>query len=72
MTQEPMNMKTCRFTNEQKELALRQAESGGPCRRGVPQVDHQPADVLPLEKKFGGIGVEEHRRLKTLEEQNVV
>ena len=63
-------MKKSRFTNEQIAFALKQAESGTPvevvCRKlGVSQ-----PTFYRWKKKFDGMGVEELRRLKSLEDEN--
>ena len=40
------------------------------CRRGVSEAWSHRANVLSLEKKFGGMGVAELRKLRQLEEEN--
>ena len=63
-------MKKSRFTNEQIAFGLRQVESGTPievvCRKlGICQ-----QTFYRWKKKFAGMGVEELRRLKSLEDEN--
>jgi len=62
-------MKKSRFTNGQIAFALKQAESGTPveevCRKlGISQ------QTFRWKKKLAGLGVEELRCLKSLEEEN--
>ena len=62
-------MKKSRFTNEQIAFGLRQVESGTPieevCRK--PGISQQ---TFYRWKKFAGMGVEELRRVKSLEDEN--
>ena len=67
-----MTMKESRFTNEQRAFALCQAESGVPVEEVCRKLGIRQQTYYRWKKKFGGIGVEELRRLKTLEEKNVV
>ena len=62
-------MKKSKFTEEQVVYALKQAEAGMPikelCRNGV-----SDATFYTWRKKYGGLGAEELRRLKQLEDEN--
>lgn len=63
-------MKKSKFTDEQIAFALRQADTGisvdEVCRKmGVSQ-----ATFYNWRKKYGGLGVNELRRLRQLEEEN--
>ncbi|TWU49251.1 Transposase [Rubripirellula reticaptiva] len=63
-------MKKSKFTDQQIAFALKQAETGTPtdevCRRlGISQ-----QTFYGWKKKFAGLGTEELRRLKQLEEEN--
>ena len=65
-----MPMKKSHFTEEQIAYALRQAETGTAvtevCRgMGVSEQTH-----YRWKKQYGGLGVQEIRRLKLLEEEN--
>jgi hypothetical protein len=48
-------MKTSKFTDEQIAIALRQAEAGTP----VGEICRKRADLLPLEERFGALGLSE-------------
>ena len=57
-------MKRKRFTEEQIAFALRQAESGTPVEEICRKMGASEATFYRWEKKFGGMGVAEVRRLK--------
>ena len=64
-------MKKSRFTNEQIAFALRQAESGTAVEEVCRKLSISQQTFYRWRKKFGGMGVEELRRLKSLEEETV-
>ena len=68
--QEMMTMKKSRFTNEQIAFALKQAESGVPVEEVCRKLGVSQPTFYRWKKKFDGMGVEELRRLKSLEEEN--
>ena len=63
-------MKKSKFTNEQIAFALRQAESGTPIEEVCRKLGVSQQTFYRWKKKFAGMGVEELRRLKSLEEEN--
>ena len=63
-------MKKSRFTNEQIAFALHQAESGTAVEEVCRELSIRQQTFYRWRKKFGGLGVEELRRLKSLEEEN--
>ncbi|KAA5546359.1 IS3 family transposase [Roseiconus nitratireducens] len=63
-------MKKSRFTNEQIAFALKQAESGTPVEEVCRKLGVSQPTFYRWKKKFEGRGVEELRRLKSLEEEN--
>ena len=63
-------MKKSRFTNGQIAFALRQAESGTPIEEVCRKLGVSQQTFYRWKKKFAGMGVEELRRLKSLEEEN--
>lgn len=63
-------MKKSRFTDEQIAFALRQAESGTPVEEVCRKLGVSQQTFYRWKKKFGGMGVEELRRLKSLDEEN--
>ena len=63
-------MKKSRFTNEQIAFALRQADSGTPIEEVCRKLGVSQQTFYRWKKKFAGMGVEELRRLKSLEEEN--
>ena len=63
-------MKKSRFTNEQIAFALKQAESGVPVEEVCRKLGVSQPTFYRWKKKFDGMGVEELRRLKSLEEEN--
>lgn len=63
-------MKKSRFTNEQIAFALRQVESGTPIEEVCRKLGISQQTFYRWKKKYAGMGVEELRRLKSLEEEN--
>ena len=63
-------MKKSRFTNEQIAFALRQAESGTAVEEVCRKLNISQQTFYRWRKKCGGMGVEELRRLKSLEDEN--
>ena len=63
-------MKKSRFTNEQIAFALKQAESGVAVEEVCRKLGISQQTFCRWKKKFGGMGVEELRRLKSLAEEN--
>ena len=63
-------MKKSRFTNEQIAFALRQAESGTAVEEVCRKLNISQQTFYRWRKKFGGMGFEELRRLKSLEDEN--
>lgn len=63
-------MKKSRFTNEQIAFALKQAESGVPVEEVCRKLGVSQPTFYRWKKKFDGMGVEELRRLRNLEEEN--
>ncbi len=63
-------MKKSRITNEQIAFALKQAESGVPVEEVCRKLGVSQPTFYRWKKKFDGMGVEELRRLRTLEEEN--
>ena len=59
-------MKKSRFTNEQIAFALRQAESGTAVEEVCRKLSISQQTFYRWRKKFGGMGVEALRRLKSL------
>ena len=58
------------FSEEQISFALRQAESGTTVAEIVRKLGVSEQTFYRWKKKFGGLGVAELRKLKTLEEEN--
>jgi putative transposase len=65
-----MAMKKSAFSEEQIAFALRQAESGTPPAEVCRKLGITEATFYRWKKKFAGMGVNEVRRLKLLEEEN--
>ena len=63
-------MKKSRVTNEQIAFALKQAESGTPVEEVCRKLGVSQPTFYRWKKKFDGMGVEELRRLKSLEDEN--
>ena len=58
-----------RFTEEQIAFALRQGEAGTPVRDICRKMGMSEQAFYRWKKKYGGLGVSELRRLKSLEEE---
>ena len=65
-----MKLKQSRFTNQQIAFALRQTESGTPVEEVCRKLSIGQQTFDRWRKKIGGMGAEELRRLKSLEEEN--
>ena len=63
-------MKKSRFTNEQIAFALKQSESGTPVDEVCRKLGISQPTFYRWKKKFDGMGVEELRRFKSLEDEN--
>ena len=63
-------MKRSHFTTEQIVFAIRQAESGTPVAEVCRKMGISEATFYNWKKKYGGISVNELRRLRQLEEEN--
>jgi putative transposase len=63
-------MKKSKFTEEQVVYALKQAEAGVPIKELCRKYGVSEATFYAWRKKYGGLGAEEMRRLKQLEEEN--
>lgn len=63
-------MKKSKFTDEQIAFALKQAESGTPVDEVCRKLGISQQTFYRWKKKFAGLGTEELRRLKSLEEEN--
>lgn len=63
-------MKTTKFTEEQIAFALRQAETGTKVAEVCRKMGISDATFYNWKKKYGGLGLNELRRLKQLEEEN--
>lgn len=63
-------MKKSRYTEEQIAFALRQAEHGTPVKDVIRKMRISEQTFYRGEKKYGGLGTSELRRLKMLEEEN--
>jgi len=63
-------MRKSRFTEQQIEFALRQAETGTKVSEVCRKIGIAEATFYNWKKKYGGLGVSELRRLKQLEEDN--
>jgi putative transposase len=63
-------MKKSKFTEEQVVYALKHAEAGVPIKELCRKYGVSEATFYAWRKKYGGIGAEEMRRLKQLEEEN--
>ena len=63
-------MKRSRYTEEQMAFALRQAEHGTPVKEVIRKMGISEQTFYRWEKKYGGLGTSELRRLKMLEEEN--
>jgi len=65
-----LKMKKSRFTNEQIAFALHQAASGTAVEEVCRELSIRQQTFYRWRKKFGGMGVEELRRLKSSKEEN--
>jgi len=63
-------MKRSKFTESQIVFALRQAEGGVKVDEVCRKMGISEATFYNWKKKYGGVGVNELRRLKQLEEEN--
>jgi putative transposase len=63
-------MKRSKFTEQQIVFALRQAENGTRVEEVCRKMGISEATFYNWKKKFGGLGVNELRRLRQLEEEN--
>jgi putative transposase len=63
-------MKKSKFTEEQVVYALKQAEAGVPIKELCRKYGVSDATFYAWRKKYGGLGAEEMRRLKQLEDEN--
>jgi len=63
-------MKKTKFTEQQIAFALKQAESGTRVDEVCRKMGISEATFYNWKKKFGGLGVNELRRLRQLEEEN--
>jgi putative transposase len=63
-------MKKSKFTEEQVVYALKQAEAGVPIKELCRKYGVSDATFYTWRKKYGGLGAEEMRRLKQLEDEN--
>jgi putative transposase len=63
-------MKTSKFTEEQIAFTLKQAELGTPVKEVIRKTGITEQTFYRWKKKYGGLGMNELRRLKQLEEEN--
>lgn len=63
-------MKKSKFTDQQIAFALKQAETGTPIDEVCRKLGISQQTFYRWKKKFAGLGTEELRRLKQLEEEN--
>lgn len=63
-------MKKSEFTDQQIAFALKQAETGTPIDEVCRKLGISQQTFYRWKKKFAGLGTEELRRLKQLEEEN--
>jgi putative transposase len=59
-----------KFTEEQIAYALKQAEHGTPVSEVIRKMGISEQTFYRWKKKYGGLGMNELRRLKQLEEEN--
>lgn len=65
-----MPIKRSKFTEEQIEFALRQAEGGINVEEGCRKLGIEETSFYVRKKKYGGLGMTELRRFKQLEEDS--
>mgnify|MGYP001289753560 FL=1 len=63
-------MKKSKFTESQIVFAIKQSETGTPVSEVCRKMGISTATFYNWKKKYGGLGVSELRRLKSLEEEN--
>lgn len=63
-------MKKTRFTEQQIAFALKQAETGTAVAEVVRKLGISEATFYNWKKKYGGLSINELRRLKQLEDEN--
>ena len=63
-------MKKSRFTEEQIAFALKQAETGTPVAEVLRRMGISEQTFYRWKKLYGGLGKDELRRLKQLEDEN--
>ena len=63
-------MKTSKFTEEQIAFTLKQAELGTPVKEVIRKTGITEQTFYRWKKKYGGLGMNELRRLRQLEEEN--
>jgi putative transposase len=63
-------MKKSRFTEEQIAFALHQADTGTAIEEICRKMGISPATFYQWKKKYGGLGINELKRLRQLEEEN--
>ncbi len=63
-------MKKSKFTDQQIAFALKQAESGTAVEKVCRKLGMSQQTFYRWKKQFAGLGTEELRRLKQLEEEN--
>lgn len=63
-------MKTSKFTEEQIAFTLKQAELGTLVKEVIRKVGITEQTFYRWKKKYGGLGMNELRRLRQLEEEN--
>jgi len=63
-------MKKTRYTEEQNAYALRQAETGTPVAEVMRKMGISEQTFYRWKKQYAGMGVNELRRMKQLEEEN--
>lgn len=63
-------MKKTKYAEQQIAFALKQAESGTSVQEVCRKMGISEATFYNWKKKFGGLGVNELRRLRQLEEEN--
>lgn len=63
-------MKKSKYTDQQIAFALKQAETGTPVEEVCRKFGISQQTFYRWKKKFAGLGTEELRRLKSLEDEN--